>query len=180
MRRANLLTVPHRTINDLQVNSYGLPECLARVEEASRWAERRGRLPRGHGLGMACSHYASGAAKRKPRDSIPTTRAIRCPYCMGHCEMNWEVAGLTRDEIAEPGLDPRDGLLQPVESLPTGGEVVAIRLEVSLNVARPHAEDYPPVAQVVDRRGHVGQEVGVSDWLEITQDRVNQCVSATR
>ena len=30
-----------------------------------------------------------------------TTRAVKCPYCMGHCEMNWEVAGLTRDEIAE-------------------------------------------------------------------------------
>lgn len=30
-----------------------------------------------------------------------TTRAVHCPYCMGHCEMNWEVAGLTPDEIAE-------------------------------------------------------------------------------
>lgn len=30
-----------------------------------------------------------------------TTRAIGCPYCMGHCEMNWEVAGLSRDEIAQ-------------------------------------------------------------------------------
>lgn len=30
-----------------------------------------------------------------------TTRAVKCPYCMGHCEMNWEVAGLSRDEIAE-------------------------------------------------------------------------------
>lgn len=29
------------------------------------------------------------------------TRAIDCPYCMGHCEMNWEVAGLTEAEIAE-------------------------------------------------------------------------------
>src|SRR5262249_8930298 len=29
------------------------------------------------------------------------TRAIKCPYCMGHCEMNWEVAGLTKAEIAE-------------------------------------------------------------------------------
>ncbi len=63
VRRANLLTVPHRTINDLQVNSYGLPECLARVEAASGWLARRGKLPRGRGLGMACSHYASGAAK---------------------------------------------------------------------------------------------------------------------
>ncbi len=29
-----------------------------------------------------------------------TTQAMQCPYCMGHCEMNWEVAGLTPDEIA--------------------------------------------------------------------------------
>ena len=29
------------------------------------------------------------------------TRAIDCPYCMGHCEMNWEVAGLSKPLIAE-------------------------------------------------------------------------------
>lgn len=29
------------------------------------------------------------------------TKAVDCPYCMGHCEMNWEVAGLTKPEIAE-------------------------------------------------------------------------------
>ena len=29
------------------------------------------------------------------------TRAINCPYCMGHCEMTWEVAGLTKADIAE-------------------------------------------------------------------------------
>lgn len=28
------------------------------------------------------------------------TDAMKCPYCMGHCEMNWEVAGLKSDEIA--------------------------------------------------------------------------------
>ena len=32
---------------------------------------------------------------------VVTTKAIKCPYCMGHCEMNWEVAGLTKGEIAE-------------------------------------------------------------------------------
>ncbi len=63
VRRANLLPVPHRTINDLQVNSYGLPECLDIVERASGWRERHGKLPRGRGLGMACSHYVSGSAK---------------------------------------------------------------------------------------------------------------------
>ncbi|HSD73363.1 MAG TPA: 4-hydroxybenzoyl-CoA reductase subunit alpha [Steroidobacteraceae bacterium] len=63
VRRANLITPPHRTINDLQVNSYGLPECLDWVERASGWRERKGRMPRGRGLGVGCSHFISGAAK---------------------------------------------------------------------------------------------------------------------
>jgi 4-hydroxybenzoyl-CoA reductase subunit alpha len=63
VRRANLLQAPTRTMNDLMVNSYGLPECLDAVEQASGWRERIGRLPPGKGLGMACSHYVSGAAK---------------------------------------------------------------------------------------------------------------------
>ena len=63
VRRANLLTAPTRTLNDLLVNSYGLSECLEKVEKASGWQERKSTLPAGHGLGMACSHYVSGAAK---------------------------------------------------------------------------------------------------------------------
>jgi 4-hydroxybenzoyl-CoA reductase subunit alpha len=63
LRRANLIEAPYRTLNDLQVNSYGLPECLDAVERASGWRERRGKLPPGVGLGMACSHYVSGSAK---------------------------------------------------------------------------------------------------------------------
>ena len=63
VRRANLIEAPYRTINDLQVNSCGLAQCLDVVERRSGWRERRGRLPRGHGLGMACSHYVSGSAK---------------------------------------------------------------------------------------------------------------------
>jgi 4-hydroxybenzoyl-CoA reductase subunit alpha len=63
-RRINLLpSVPTFTDNDLMVNSYGLPECLDWVERQSAWKARRGKLPRGKGLGMACSHYISGASK---------------------------------------------------------------------------------------------------------------------
>ncbi|QEH34396.1 Carboxymuconolactone decarboxylase family protein [Aquisphaera giovannonii] len=29
------------------------------------------------------------------------TKTVDCPYCMGHCEMNWEVAGLDKSQIAE-------------------------------------------------------------------------------
>ena len=63
VRRANLLSAPTFTDNDLMVNSYGLPECLDWVEQASGWKARKGTLPRGKGLGMACSHYISGASK---------------------------------------------------------------------------------------------------------------------
>jgi 4-hydroxybenzoyl-CoA reductase subunit alpha len=63
VRRANLLTAPTRTLNDLMVNSYGLADCLDKVERESRWHERIGRMPPGKGLGMACSHYVSGSAK---------------------------------------------------------------------------------------------------------------------
>jgi 4-hydroxybenzoyl-CoA reductase subunit alpha len=73
VRRANLLSAPTRTQNDLMVNSYGLPECLDWVERESGWKERRGKLANGKGpvrkghvrkgFGMACSHYISGASK---------------------------------------------------------------------------------------------------------------------
>lgn len=67
VRRANLLSAPTFTDNDLMVNSYGLPECLDWVEKESGWKARQGKLAGGNGirkgLGMACSHYISGASK---------------------------------------------------------------------------------------------------------------------
>ncbi|HKF11552.1 MAG TPA: 4-hydroxybenzoyl-CoA reductase subunit alpha [Xanthobacteraceae bacterium] len=68
VRRANYLTAPTFTDNDLMVNSYGLPQCIDWVEQASGWSERKGKLSQGKdslrkGLGFACSHYISGASK---------------------------------------------------------------------------------------------------------------------
>ena len=63
VRRKNLLDAPTYTANDIMINSYGLPECLDWVEEACDWKKRSGTMPKGKGLGMACSHYVSGAAK---------------------------------------------------------------------------------------------------------------------
>ncbi|HKN21252.1 MAG TPA: molybdopterin cofactor-binding domain-containing protein, partial [Terracidiphilus sp.] len=37
----------------------------------SRWNERKGKLPRGRGLGIACSHYVSGAANSIIRSDMP-------------------------------------------------------------------------------------------------------------
>lgn len=71
VRRRNLLPCPTVTANGLIINSYGLPECLDWVEQASGWKERHGKLPPGKGLGMACSHYVSGAGKAIHRTGEP-------------------------------------------------------------------------------------------------------------
>ena len=71
IRRRNLLKPPCITINGLRVQSYGLPECIDQVVTRSRWNERKGKLPRGRGLGVACSHYVSGAANSIIRSDMP-------------------------------------------------------------------------------------------------------------
>src|SRR5216684_3815561 len=71
IRRRNLLKPPCITVNGLRVQSYGLPECIDKVIERSRWAERKGKLPRGRGLGLGCSHYVSGAANSIIRSDMP-------------------------------------------------------------------------------------------------------------
>ncbi len=71
VRRVNLLKPPAITVNGLRVLSYGLPECIDQVIARSGWNERRGRLPKGRGLGVACSHYVSGAANSIIRSDMP-------------------------------------------------------------------------------------------------------------
>ena len=66
VRRINLLpAVPYTTAYAQRVMSYGLPECLDAVMKASGWAERRGNMPKGRGLGLACSHFVSGTTTPK-------------------------------------------------------------------------------------------------------------------
>lgn len=60
LRRKNLVGATGTTINGMRVTSNGIEECLASVETASRWKERRGKLPYGRGLGVAASAYISG------------------------------------------------------------------------------------------------------------------------
>lgn len=60
LRRRNLLPPGSRTINGQRVTSNGFAQCLERVESASAWRARRGKLGFGRGLGMAGSMYISG------------------------------------------------------------------------------------------------------------------------
>src|SRR5437016_6259858 len=71
IRQRNLLQPPCVTVNGLRVQSYGLPECIEKTIERSKWKQRKGNMPRGRGLGIACSHYVSGAANSIIRSDMP-------------------------------------------------------------------------------------------------------------
>jgi 4-hydroxybenzoyl-CoA reductase subunit alpha len=71
IRQRNLLQPPCITVNGLRVQSYGLPECIEKTVERSGWKQRKGKLSRGRGLGIACSHYVSGAANSIIRSDMP-------------------------------------------------------------------------------------------------------------
>ncbi len=73
VRRRNLLKAPCITVNGLRVTSYGLPECIEKVVEQSGWKDKKGKLPYGKGIGIACSHYVSGAANPIIRSNMPHT-----------------------------------------------------------------------------------------------------------
>jgi len=61
IRRDHLQPPNSLTANFLRVGSIGLGACIDRVVAASGWKKRRGKLPRGRGLGIACSSYLTGA-----------------------------------------------------------------------------------------------------------------------
>jgi 4-hydroxybenzoyl-CoA reductase subunit alpha len=60
LRRRNAVKEYARTVNGQMVGSMGVAETLDEAAKASRWNERRGKLPHGHGLGVASSMYISG------------------------------------------------------------------------------------------------------------------------
>lgn len=49
------------TANWLKVGAIGLRQCIEAVVDGSGWRARRGKLPRGRGLGLACGAYLCGA-----------------------------------------------------------------------------------------------------------------------
>ena len=71
MRLANLQPPDSLTANFLRIGSMGLGACIEKVVAASGWRERRGKLPRGRGLGLACSSYISGAGLPIYWNSMP-------------------------------------------------------------------------------------------------------------
>ena len=70
-RLQNLLSANTTTINGFRITSNGTQECILRAVEASGWREKRGRLPEGEGIGIACGFYISGSALRINWNQVP-------------------------------------------------------------------------------------------------------------
>jgi CO/xanthine dehydrogenase Mo-binding subunit len=71
IRRRHLQPANSLTANFLRVGSIGLGACIDKVVAASGWRERRGKLPYGRGLGIACSSYLCGAGLPIYWNSMP-------------------------------------------------------------------------------------------------------------
>lgn len=71
MRLKNAVEPNTRTVNELRITSCGFRDCLERSSNALSWTERRGKLPRGRGVGIAGGFYICGAAVPIYYNSMP-------------------------------------------------------------------------------------------------------------
>ena len=116
VRRRNLLGPQVMTLNGMAITSNGFGECLDRVEAASRWKERRGKLPPGRGLGVAGSMYISGTAyplypNQMPQSGIQVKldRSGKVTIFSGASDIGQGLNSLPAFLLAEElGCDPRD------------------------------------------------------------------------
>lgn len=60
-RLKNIMQTGDVTCNDFNMSSLGMKECLEAVRDGSGWNEKKGKLPRGKGIGVACGFFVSGA-----------------------------------------------------------------------------------------------------------------------
>jgi 4-hydroxybenzoyl-CoA reductase subunit alpha len=60
-RLKNIIERGDTTCNDFNMSSFGMRECIEAVRDGSDWQEKKGKLPPGKGIGMACGFFVSGA-----------------------------------------------------------------------------------------------------------------------
>ncbi|MCA9619072.1 MAG: molybdopterin-dependent oxidoreductase [Myxococcales bacterium] len=113
LRRKNAVGAHTESVNGMRVTSNGFLQCLDAVEEASQWRERRGKLPRGRGLGVAGSAYISGTnyaiyPNKMPQSAVQlkVDRSGRVTVFSGQSEIGQGCDQLLRVIVAdELGLD---------------------------------------------------------------------------
>jgi len=116
IRRRNFQGEHTTTVNDQRITSNGFLSCLDAVEEASGWRERRGKLPRGRGLGVAGSMYITGTNYPVYPNDMPQAgiqlkvdRSGLVTVFTGGNDIGQGSSSVCRAIVAEElGLDPAD------------------------------------------------------------------------
>ncbi len=116
LRLQQLVQANAVTANWLKIGSMGLKECIERVVEGSAWRERRGKLPAGLGLGLACGAYLCGAGlpiywNEMPHSGVQLQldRSGRVTAFCGATEIGQGSDDVLAAIVAEVlGLDPAD------------------------------------------------------------------------
>jgi 4-hydroxybenzoyl-CoA reductase subunit alpha len=119
IRRRHLHPANTLTANFLRVGSIGLGACIDRVVAASGWRERRGRMPQGKGLGIACSSYLCGAGLPIYWNAMPQSgvqlkldRGGAVTVFCGSTEIGQGSDSILASIVAEVlGVEPRDVLV---------------------------------------------------------------------
>ena len=76
IRLKNAMEPETRTCNDLDIHSCELKACLKKVREKSGWDKKKGKLPKGRGIGIGCGGFVSGAGYPIYRSKFPHSNAI--------------------------------------------------------------------------------------------------------
>jgi len=83
IRLRNFLPAYTETVGKFRITSNGVKECLEIVRKRSRWNERRGHLPPGRGMGVACGFYISGSA-------LPIIMGTDYPQTIVHAKLDFD------------------------------------------------------------------------------------------
>ena len=75
-RLKNSMETGDITCNEFNTSSFGMRECLEAVAGASRWKEKKGKMPRGKGIGIATGFFVSGAGYPIYRSETPHSTVV--------------------------------------------------------------------------------------------------------
>jgi 4-hydroxybenzoyl-CoA reductase alpha subunit len=76
LRLRNAMKPNTLTCNALEITSCEFTQTLLRAREESGWERKRGRLPRGKGIGVGCGGFVSGAGYPIYRSDFPHSNAM--------------------------------------------------------------------------------------------------------
>ncbi len=76
IRLRNAMTPNTKTVHELDIRSCELIACLEEVKKTSGWEKKKGKLPRGRGIGVGAGGFVSGAGYPIYRSNFPHSNAM--------------------------------------------------------------------------------------------------------